>query len=321
MRKSSKESILNKILRKTIEMVRDATPFGIRWRVGPYFAYVLYFFRVYVFGNSGAPKVLSLNDTLDLIIREKLSVIRFGDGEISIMEKIDMGFQKADANLAKGLKEVVQASGKGLLICVPGIFGKLEGFAKLSFRFSLHQLFRNMPIWTALLSKDQIYGDAYITRPYLTYNQALRKQSGEIFRKLFSIWGGKNVVLIEGSKSRTGVGNDMFKNAASVSRILGPAENAYSRYNEIKAVALKASKDKLILLSLGPAAKVLAYDLFKAGYRVIDIGHADMEYEMYIRKEPVQVKVRYKYFNELQERDPEECTDPEYLSQIIANIQ
>jgi len=72
---------------------------------------------------------------------------------------------------------------------------------------------------------------------------------------------------------------------------------------------------------LGPAAKVLAYDLFKAGYRVIDIGHADMEYEMYIRKEPVQVKVRYKYFNELQERDPEECTDPEYLSQIIANIQ
>src|SRR5205085_1536863 len=114
-------------------------------------------------------------------------------------------------------------------------------------------------------------------------------------------WDDKQVVLIEGSKSRLGVGNNMFKNAASLSRILGPAENAYSRHNEILAAAKKADKGKLILLSLGPAAKVLAYDLFKAGYRVVDICHVDMEYEMYLRKEPVQVKVKYKYFNEIKE--------------------
>ena len=112
----------------------------------------------------------------------------------------------------------------------------------------------------------------------------------------------------------------MFKAVASIRRILSPAENAYSKYNEILNEVLKCGKDKLILVSLGPAAKVLAYDLFLAGYRVIDIGHIDMEYEMYLRKEPIQAKVKYKYFNEIKERDPEECTDPEYLSQIIANI-
>jgi hypothetical protein len=101
---------------------------------------------------------------------------------------------------------------------------------------------------------------------------------------------------------------------------LGPAENAYARLADIRQEALKISKDKLILLALGPAAKVLAYDLFMAGYRVIDIGHVDMEYEMYVRKQPIETKVRYKYFNEIHERNPEDCTHPEYLGQIIAKI-
>jgi hypothetical protein len=67
---------------------------------------------------------------------------------------------------------------------------------------------------------------------------------------------------------------------------------------------------------LGPAAKVLAYDLFLEGFRVFDIGHIDMEYEMYLKNEPKLTKVKYKYFNEINERNPEDCKDPEYLSQI-----
>ncbi len=118
-----------------------------------------------------------------------------------------------------------------------------------------------------------------------------------------------------------GVGNNMFKEAASVSRILCPPENAYSKYQEILQQVLKVGKDNLILLSLGPAAKVLAYDLFLAGYRVLDIGHIDMEYEMYLRQEPILTKVKYKYFNEINERSPEDYSDPQYLGQIIAKIE
>lgn len=33
------------------------------------------------------------------------------------------------------------------------------------------------------------------------------------------------------------------------------------------------------MISLGPTATVLAYDLFKAGYQAIDFGHVDVEYE------------------------------------------
>ena len=84
---------------------------------------------------------------------------------------------------------------------------------------------------------------------------------------------------------------------------------------------MKIGKDKLILLSLGPAAKVLAYDLFLAGYRVVDVGHVDMEYEMFLRGETKLTKIANKYVNELNERTPEDCTDPTYLSQIITTIK
>jgi hypothetical protein len=80
------------------------------------------------------------------------------------------------------------------------------------------------------------------------------------------------------------------------------------------------TKEKLILLSLGPTAKILGLELFQQGYRVIDIGHIDMEYEMFLRKEPLLTKVPHKYFNEINERNPVDCTDPIYLSQIITTI-
>ena len=44
-------------------------------------------------------------------------------------------------------------------------------------------------------------------------------------------------------------------------------------------------KKNLILISLGPTATVLAYDLSKLGYQAIDIGHTDLEYELLLRNE------------------------------------
>ena len=127
-------------------------------------------------------------------------------------------------------------------------------------------------------------------------------------------------MLIEGAQSRLGVGNDLFANCASMERILCPPENAYTQYNAILQETKKVAETKLILISLGPAAKILAYDLFKLGYRVIDIGHIDMEYEMFLRNADHIVPVRYKYFNEIDARNPEICNDPVYSSQIIATI-
>lgn len=311
---------MDKIVRKIIHVLRQHTPLWLHWKIGPFVAHAVYVFDVHVMGKKSGPKILSVTDTLDLIIKKNLSVIRIGDGEMSIMTKSDLGFQKTNEDLANRLKEIIKTDQEGLLICLPGLFGKLDEFAPFAVKFAKHHLMRYRHEWLNLVSSSYVYGNTFFTRPYLAYKESLRKNSGEIFLKLFSIWHGKHVVLIEGSKSRVGVGNDMFKDSVSVSRILCPAENAYTKWEEIFKEACKLSKDKLILLALGPAAKVIGFKLFLAGYRVIDIGHVDMEYEMYIRKESAQSKVRYKYFNEINERNPEECTDPKYIRQIIAKI-
>lgn len=305
-------------LRRYLQKLRNATPLWVRIKLGPALGYAVYFLRVRIGKNRSAPKVLTLDDTLDKIMAENLSVIRFGDGELSAIENIDLGFQKKDGDLATKLAEVLKSNKPGLLICVPGIFGRIEHFKKRPFWFTIHHLFKHGHTWNTLLSSEQIYGDAFITRPYLTYTDTSR--SGAQFDKLFSVWKDKDVVLIEGSLSRLGVGNDLFSKARSVERILCPAENAYASLDSIWREVTKVHKDKLVLLSLGPTAKVLGYDLFALGYRVLDIGHIDMEYEMFLKGSADLQKVAYKYFNEINERTPDVCDDPIYLSQIIATI-
>lgn len=309
------------MLNRLIKILRNITPLSLRIKFGPYLAYIAYLFRVYVFKNGVYKiKVLSLDETLDKVKNENLSVIRFGDGEMSLIDKIDLGFQKSDVVLSAMLKEILTSDKPGLLLCIPGIFGKLNNFANHSFWFTVHHVFKHGDRWLQLLPKNYTFGDAFITRPYLTYDDATRKESGKIFDKMISLWKDKEVVLIEGQKSRLGVGNNLFSQTKSLARILCPAENAFEKYEEIKGEALKIDKSKLILISLGPTAKVLAYELFLLGYRVIDIGHIDMEYEMYLRSSKKLEKVPFKYFNEINERAPDDCSDPEYLSQIISRI-
>ena len=97
-----------------------------------------------------------------------------------------------------------------------------------------------------------------------------------------------------------GIGNDLFADTKSIKRILAPSKNAFSKYDEILNVVKKnISKDKLILIALGPTATVLAYDLFKLGYQAIDIGHIDIEYEWYLRGATEKIKIPNKFVNEV----------------------
>lgn len=301
-----------------IHRLRESVPVSWRKFIGRPIAFVMYIINVYLRPWRKRPRVLSIPDTIDHILETGCSVIRFGDGEISMIDGLDIGFQNRSPELVARLTSIVRARDENLLICIPGVWEKLDMFKEYAYWFNMHHAYRHAHLWKTLVSHDWIYGDTNMTRPYLAYKD--KEHAGEIFKKLFSIWENKDVILIEGAKTRLGIGNDMFARVRSIGRILCPPENAYASYEAIKTECLKLGKDRPILLSLGPAAKVLAYDLFKLGYRVVDIGHIDMEYEMFLRKEEKQVKVPYKYFNEIHARNPEECADPNYLRQIIADL-
>ena len=301
-----------------LNKLRNITPLYLRQKIGPWLGYIVYFYRTRLRGRTWEPRVLSSLETLEKIKAEKLSIIRFGDGELSLISGIDLGFQKFDSELAKKMREVILSRHPKLLIGIPGIFGHLEHFANIGFWFEIHHLFRYSKLWRELTRPDQIYGDAFITRPYLSYKD--KSEAKEIYQQIKRLWENQDVVLIEGEKSRLGMGNDLFSNTRSLKRILGPAENAFIKADAIISKVSELPKDYLVLLSLGPAAKVIGYELVLKGYRVLDIGHLDMEYEMFLRQSEQLVPVKYKYFNEINHRNPEDCNDETYKSEVIATF-
>ena len=295
------------LFQTTLSSLRKITPLAIRQQIGPILA------KIWEINRINRPHIFSIDETIDILTKTDMSMIRFGDGEISIVDGESLPFQKHSDYLAYRLQEIITSFEPGLLICIPGMWD-LSVFEDYARKFINHHLYRYKHVWDKVIYPGRAYGDTNVTRHYLAYKD--KSKAKERFDKIKSVWEGKSVILIEGEKSRLGVGNDLFDGVSSLKRILFPAENAFGKVLESHFVGID-----IILLSLGPAAKVLGYDLYKAGYRVIDIGHIDMEYEMFLRGETKQVKVPGKYFNEINERNPEDCTDEKYLSQIIEVIK
>ena len=102
--------------------------------------------------------------------------------------------------------------------------------------------------------------------------------------KIKDIWKGRNLVIIESKSAHTGVDNDLLMKAKSVKRIICPESNAYEVYDQLLERALTYNKENLFLISAGATAKPLVVDLMNQGFRALDIGSLDMEYQWYVMK-------------------------------------
>jgi len=139
--------------------------------------------------------------------------------------------------------------------------------------------------------------------------------------QLKSIWNNKNLLLVEGEKSRLGMGNDFFSNATSIRRIICPATDAYSTINEIENAVYTESGYDMVLIALGPTATVLAYRFYKKGIQALDIGHIDIEYEWYLKGVQDKEPVAHKYIGEMKGGDiVDDAVDEMYQRQIVRRI-
>lgn len=228
--------------------------------------------------------VLSFKDTVDKLIKTNCSIIRYGDGEFNLIDGKSIGFQNENTNLSSQLKEILKINSNNLMIAIPNVFGSLTWLDIRSARFWQHHREINKKIYFANLSENQVYGNAHVFRPYIVSSKKVRENVGEIYSLTKSLWNNKDVVIIEGSTTKMGVGNDLLHGCKTVERIICPSVNAYSKIEDILSVAKHIDKNKLILISLGPTAKVLGYELYKLGYQVIDTGHIDSDYEWFCKK-------------------------------------
>lgn len=162
---------------------------------------------------------------------------RFGDGEFAVIAGVNrQKFQHADAELARRLMEVLHMENEEVLLGIPDIYGDLSKYnteCRYNIRAYLTEEVRKQNY--DLLDMDRTYYDAYVTRPYASYLDNNTDAPKQRFDALKKIWQGRNLVIVEGEKSRLGIGNDLFAGAKSIVRILGPAEHAFDRYEELLA--------------------------------------------------------------------------------------
>ncbi|MBU3111066.1 GT-D fold domain-containing glycosyltransferase [Clostridium lacusfryxellense] len=270
------------------------------------------------------PKIMFYDDvmTVDQIVNEKKSLSRFGDGEFMWMlgTEID-SFQENTYELGEALRNIFQSDNPNLLIGIPyGIIDarKCNLYARMHWKIIKGMVFGKM---LPFIDQNKTYSNASITRPYIDYHD--REFSRKSFENLKRIWNNRDIVIVEGEKTKLGIGNDLFCNARSIKRILCPAENALSKYEEIKDSIVRHVKyGELILAALGPTATILAADMCEKGYQVVDIGHVDVEYVWYLHHAILREKIEGKYVNESGIR---ECSDlydkdKEYLDSIIDRV-
>lgn len=290
--------------------------------------YIKYIFRVfkdlgfyiYLKMTSDFPKVLSINETLDLIILNRSSFTRFGDGEFNLISLKKIGFQEGNQLLASRLKEILVSNETNCLICVPGSLESLKGYSLSSKLIFIHLIANYYNNYKEYLLFNKKYPNSFITRPYM--DLANKSLSEGYFIKFKQLWAGRNIIIIEGENTKLGIGNDLFDNANSIRRIITLSINAFSKYDELLITTSNLEKDNLILVALGPTATVLAYDLAKVGYQVADIGHLDIEYEWFLKQAKKKIKIKGKHVNELghQGLDANLTSNRTYESQILFKL-
>jgi len=265
------------------------------------------------------PEVMSNPETIEYIINNRCSVSRFGDAEIKLAAGTDVSYQNAVPELVSKLRRVLSSGEPRLLVCLPNAFESLEHFVEGDGLYWKKHLARYRKYWYRYTDKNKVYGNAFISRCYMCFNE--KDKAGYYFKALKKIWNGRDIVLVEGDKSRLGVGNDLFENARSVRRILGPSAFAFAQYGRMLAEVRKLEKSALIILAMGPVATVMPYDLLADGYQAVDLGNIDTEYEWYLRgctkKTPIENKMVYEAGAG---EGVGELTDTAYQSQIIARI-
>ena len=230
-------------------------------------------------------------------------------------------FQCPDTELITRLKEILRSSLPKHLVCLPDIYGDFYN-RNPAFKgwFRRHLAEGGREYDYGLFDMDKAYYNAFITRPYIDYADSC--EACDKFRRLRELWQDRDITIIEGEKTRFGVGNNLISNASSCERILGPAVNAFEKYKELLAQAVQTDKNRLILIALGQTATVLAYDLARQGFQAWDIGHLDIEYEWFLRGIDKKIPIEGKYVNEapMGRYVPEQISDETYNSEIITRI-
>jgi len=226
------------------------------------------------------PEVLSVDETIDLIIEKHMSLSRFGDGEFSLCFNKSIKFQDNDNALKRKLCQILKVcDDSNCLISIP----EFRGITRHT-DYWKNYWFENIENISTLLNKNYKYGNAGVTREIKVHH----------LMKFPKIWDKKIGVFIFGKDSHFELIPQLFDNLTEKHFINGLSKNSWSCYDEILSEAKKYFhfENCIFLISLGPTATVLAYELAYKGKQAIDIGHISNIYNHLVHQEKIPEKLQ-----------------------------
>ena len=265
--------------------------------------------------------VRSVDESLNRILRERKSIIQLGDGEFTLINGQDIDYQPYNQKLAQQLKQILfNGSNKKYDVCLPDVFDGLQAYGQYAKQIYQTKTFpQNKKILENVEKTSNVYINTFVSRPYIDYRD--KSNSAGWFKRLKQIWQGRDLLIVEGALTRSGVGNDLFADAKSIKRILCPAKDSYQQIDKIEQAIRANAENRLILLMLGPTAKVIVDDLQDLSNQMIDIGHIDSEYEWFKMGATYKVKLDNKHTAEFNfDEDISAVHDQTYQDEIVARI-
>lgn len=202
-------------------------------------------------------------ETVDIALYKRVSIIRLGDGEFNILNGISVSYQKCNDQLQREMEKLIldYIEGNGrYLLCMPGEFLNVKGNALnlkqlKSWAFSRYYFKKKFDV-------NVTYGDAFL----------FAKGNEMIYSRIWKESKADKVVFVHNDSSYA----VKFANKYGIETefVKVPKRNAYSQIREIEqSIRQISSTDTLILISAGPATKVIIKHLSFEGFWCIDTGH------------------------------------------------
>jgi len=212
--------------------------------------------------------------------KQGYSMARYGDGEFKIMRGSSItNMQVYDVGLEQGLLKVFEKPLEKLLIGIPDPLctrSYVEGFHKKFDKFILDKAAK----------EESIFVSAFFSRPSL-----VNLDSEEYFDKIKNIWKDREVVLVN---SKPDLPNHfLFRDSICEFVEISP-RNCFLNYEQILYACYQFfGENKIFILSAGPVATCLAYDICLEGEQALDMGAIAFEYSLF-KKEPHPEKWSYQ---------------------------
>jgi glycosyltransferase family protein len=210
-------------------------------------------------------------ETVRVLIENKASISRFGDGELKLCYGKDQMCQPWNSSIQKKLRNILKKDVLNLLVGIPRIYNNASGIPPEKMRF--WGKYRKKK-YVNLYNPRKTYYSAFISRP----DSVPEIDCFEYWAYCKKIWQDRKVLLFQGEDRHFEKSGGVFNNLCGFEIRYGPRRDAFSHYNKILRDLLKTPEDILIILSLGPTATMLAADLCKRGRQALDLGHFGMFY-------------------------------------------